>query len=175
MTESIVNFISKDLLPVDSVAFKEVMKTAQPAYTVPSHRHLCLNLLPERYESLHKDLISKLQQAPGVIVTLDLWSSRDTRAFIGVTAHCIVEFKMVTELLACRRFHGSHTGEAILEFFEEIIDEFQISSSILSTITDSASNIVKAFSLPGYNSNYSSANSDDDEDYDMEAKPYICE
>ena len=52
LTQSIVTFIAKDLLPVslvESAAFKEVMEKAQPAFTMPSRKYLCTKLLPERY------------------------------------------------------------------------------------------------------------------------------
>ena len=89
---------------------------------------------------------------------------------MGVTAHYIVEFELSTALLTCSRFRGSHTGEAIYECYEEIIDEFQITSKILSTVTDSASNMIKAFSLPGYESD---SNTDDNKGVVEDLQPVL--
>ena len=117
---------------------------------------------------VQRDVIS--QHAPGVFLTLDLWSSRDMRSFMGITAHYIVEFELSTAMLACSRFCGSHTREAIYECYKEIIDEFQITSKILSTVTDSASNMIKAFSLHGYKSD---SNTDDNEDVVEDVQPVL--
>ena len=55
MTQRIVNFNAKDLRPVslvESRAFKEVTRKAQPAYILPTRKHLSSKLLQERYTSL---------------------------------------------------------------------------------------------------------------------------
>ena len=52
--------------------------------------------------------------------------------------------------LACSRFRGSHTAEAIAEQLENTTAFFGISNKISHIITDNASNMIKAFSLPGF-------------------------
>lgn len=45
------------------------------------------------------------------------------------------------------RFHGSHTGQAICDMFEEICDSYQILTKIDYVTTDNASNMKKAFTV----------------------------
>ena len=54
------------------------------------------------------------------------------RCFIGVTAHCTITENenaaphLLTALLACERFSGSHTGEHIANKFDNIVTKFNI-------------------------------------------------
>ena len=101
LTNCVVTYIAKNLLPVstvESTAFRNLLEMAQPAFAVPSRKHLCTNLIPERYTTLHENLKIELQQAPGVSLTMDLWSSRDMRAYIGMTAHYMLEYKLRSAL-----------------------------------------------------------------------------
>ena len=52
-------------------------------------------------------------------------------------------------LPTCQKFYGSHTGESIYRSYEQVILEFKI-KKISAVVTDSASNMVKAFTLSGY-------------------------
>jgi hypothetical protein len=62
----------------------------------------------------------------------------------------IDNWSMKSVMLACSRFRGSHTAENIAEEFQNTMDSFDISSKVSFIITDSAANMMKAFSLPGF-------------------------
>lgn len=53
-------------------------------------------------------------------------------------------------MFGCRRFYGSHRGEAIRTSYQEILGDFEIADKVTIIVNDSASIMVKAFSLPGY-------------------------
>lgn len=55
-----------------------------------------------------------LSKAKYIACTADIWS-RDMRSFIAVNAHWIndADGELKSALLACDRFTGSHTGDAI--------------------------------------------------------------
>ena len=57
---------------------------------------------------------------------------------------------MCSVLLACDRFEGRHTAENILRQYLETIKTFGISSKVSIVVTDNASNMRKAFALPGF-------------------------
>ena len=137
------------------------MSKAQPAYTMPSRKYLCTKLLPERLANLRDNIKKNLQAASSTYITLDLWSSRDMRSFMGVTCHFIVNLTLMSVLLTCQRFYGSHTGESIYRCYEQVVSEFEINKKIPAVVTESASNMVKAFTLPGY-----SVDVDEEEDED---------
>ena len=71
-------------------------------------------------------------------------------SYIGITAHYIYDWKLEQTMLACKRFNGHHTADNIVTQYEDKIINFGICSKFGHIITDSASNMVKAFSLPGY-------------------------
>ena len=127
---------------MESGAFREVIEKAQPAYTMPSRKHLCTKLIPERCANIHQKMKLKFQEAPGVCLTIDLWSSRDMRSFIAITAHFIENFTLMSVLLTCRRVYGSHTGECIYQQYDQIVTEYDIHNKITAVITDSAANMV---------------------------------
>ena len=71
------------------------------------------------------------------------------RSFIGMTAHYIIDNKLHKAMLACRRFRGSHTADNIYNMYQEICSIYNITGRVLRVVTDNASNMLKAFSLPG--------------------------
>ena len=74
------------------------------------------------------------------------------RSFIGITGHYFsVEWKLQHIMLACNRIRGRHTAENIVMWFDEVISDFHIAEQIKHIVTDSGSNVKKAFlSRPGY-------------------------
>ena len=42
---------------------------------------------------------------------MDIWSNRQMRSYIGLTAHFIRNWKLESIMLSCHRFKGRHTGE----------------------------------------------------------------
>ncbi len=135
---------------VESTAFRELMSKAQPSFQMPSRKHLSQKLIPERASSVQDRLKKALLEAKSVCLTIDLWSSRDMRSFIGITGHYIENFILHTIMLACNRFKGRHTADNIQATFEETVSEYGIGQKVLTVVTDNAANMVKAFSLPGY-------------------------
>lgn len=117
---------------------------------MPIRKYLCGKLLPEKCKAVYEDIKSKLQRAPSVYLTMDLWTSRDMRSFMGVTGHFIIDYVLQSVMFGCRRFYGSHRGEAIRTSYQEILGDFEIADKVTIIVTDSASIMVKAFSLPGY-------------------------
>ncbi len=53
-------------------------------------------------------------------------------------------------MLECQRFKGRHTAENIAQYYEEAVTSHGIQAKVVATVTDNASNIVKAVSLPGF-------------------------
>lgn len=94
---------------------------------------------------------NKLEKAKTVSVTVDIWTDRCMRGFLGVTAHFIdmdaSNPTLQSLLLKCERFTGSHTGERIHDKFEEICEIFNIKHKLDYIVCDNAANMKKAFTV----------------------------
>ncbi|MGH0130260.1 UNVERIFIED_CONTAM: hypothetical protein FKN15_015602 [Acipenser sinensis] len=105
LTDSIVNFIANDLLPlsiVDRKDFRNILSLAEPCFTMPSRKHISQTLIPQRTASVQDHLRSQMQQTQDICLTIDLWSSRDMRSFFGITGHFIQDYALQSVMLACR-------------------------------------------------------------------------
>ncbi len=84
-----------------------------------------------------------------------------------MTVHYISDWSQYSAMLACSRLRGRHTGYAIAEEFENILSSLQIADKVLLTVTDSASNMIKAFSLPGFQDE--DVDGDDDNEFENDS------
>ena len=119
-----MTFVAHDLQPlsvVESDAFQHLLYTAEPKFQMPSRKHLSYALLPQRAERVRQMLKQQMSRAPSVYLTVDMWSSREMRSYIGITSHFVADFVLESQMVACKRFRGSHTAENIHEMFEETI------------------------------------------------------
>ena len=148
---------------VEHQSFHQFLSIVDNKYSPVSRR-----TITSKIDSLVGDRQSKLKnelaKADNVSVTVDIWSDRRMRGFLGVTGHWInIEddsLQLKSQLLACNRFRGSHTGERICEEFEQICEEYQMKKKVDHIICDNAANMKKAFStcFPGQE--------DEDDDHD---------
>ena len=70
-------------------------------------------------------------------------------------------------MLYCKRFRGRHTAVNIAHYYQEATTAYKIDNEVITVVTDNASNVTKAFCLPGFNDtgeHEASCSSDDEED-----------
>ena len=171
LENAIASMISHDLLPMrflDSKKFQTVMEIAEPHFTMPNRKKLRSSLLPTICADVETKLKVQLNQAQDICITVDLWSSRDMRSFLGMTGHFILDYTLHSIMISCSRFKGSHTGDGIFTVYQETLTNFGIADKISHIITDNATNMVKAFTLPGMDDLATDDDEDDDDDYLME-------
>ncbi len=172
VTETLVKFVANDLMPlslVESDSFSDFVKSLDPCYQLPSRKHLSSNLLKKKHHQVKSIVLKTLEEAKALNLTIDLWSNRQMRSYIGITCHFITKkWELQSVMLACKRVSKKHTAENISMWYEEIMAEFNISRKIKHIVTDSASNMKKAFLtvLPGYDEDKTDTDDDDD---DMES------
>uniref|UniRef100_A0A4W6C0P2 HAT C-terminal dimerisation domain-containing protein n=1 Tax=Lates calcarifer TaxID=8187 RepID=A0A4W6C0P2_LATCA len=116
-----------------------------------------LTVLDSKYSPVcRRTLTSKTEReqqsnTDHVSVTVDIWSDRKMRGFLGVTVHWIEKeaerIQLKSNLLACEHFQGSHTAERICDQFESICDEYNIKHKLDYIISDNAANMQKAFTV----------------------------
>lgn len=169
--QALVSLVAGNLLPlslVDSIHFRGFCESGMPGYQVPCRRTLINKLIKERHALLHSKVEHLAKSAQSICLTIDLWSNRQMKSFIGITGHMLINYSLQSVLFACNRVKGRHTAANILSHYEEVIASFNIGHKIAAVITDNASNMVAAFSLPGFQHEDSSDNSEDNTDSDTE-------
>lgn len=135
---------------VENKSFRHFLAVLDSKYTP-----VCRRTLTTKTESLAEERRSKLKtqlsNTDYVSVTVDIWSDRKMRGFLGVTVHWMERdaerVQLKTNLLACNRFKGSHTAERICDQFEAICDEYNIKAKLDYIISDNAANMRKAFTV----------------------------
>lgn len=167
ITEAIISDLiincNMPLSITDNKHFIHFLSIMDTKYTAVSRRTITSRLDTVVSERQSK-LISEMATVENLSVTVDIWSDRRMRGFLGVTAHWMNTaadaITLKSHLLACNRFKGSHTGERICEEFEQICDQYKIKQKIDHIICDNAPNMKKAFTtcFP------SSAEADEDDD-----------
>ncbi|XP_013859738.1 zinc finger BED domain-containing protein 1 [Austrofundulus limnaeus] len=154
ITESIIqDLIISCNLPlslIDKPSFKNFMAVVEEKYCPPSRSTVTRRLSELAAEKMSK-IKSKLEKTDTVSATVDIWTDRSMRGFLGITSH-FMELekngpKLQSVLLSCERFTGSHTGQRISEKFEEICDNFNIKHKLDYIISDNAANMKKAFTV----------------------------
>ena len=77
-----------------------------------------------------------MQFAPQICLTLDIWTNRQIRSYLGMTARFIIDFTLKSVMSPCPYFRGSHKGEDILLHFTEIVRAFGITGKVDNIVTD---------------------------------------
>uniref|UniRef100_A0A8C9X4J4 BED-type domain-containing protein n=1 Tax=Sander lucioperca TaxID=283035 RepID=A0A8C9X4J4_SANLU len=123
----VAEYIVEDMLPlstVESPAFRKlVSKQAMP------------------------ELKKVIEAQQYVSTTADMWSANN-KSFMGVTVHWIDAdtLKRKKAAIACRRFRGRHTYDAIATELEDIFSQYGLTyDKVTACVTDNGSNFVKAF------------------------------
>ncbi|XP_046578557.1 E3 SUMO-protein ligase ZBED1-like [Haliotis rubra] len=148
ITDSITMFIARSLMPlsiVENSYFRDLLHCMGPRFVIPSRKHLTSSLITKKCEEIILAMKQDFEKTESVCVTIDLWSSRQMRGYIGITGHYISYWHLESVTLGCKQFTGRHTAENILQHYEETIATFNLSSKITNIVTDNASNMKKAF------------------------------
>ncbi len=76
-------------------------------------------------------------------LTVDAWSDRRSKSYIGVTSHFINhKFETQALLIDFVRFKSPHTSENI---YQSILDRYNIKEKVYKIVTDNASTMVNAY------------------------------
>ena len=63
-------------------------------------------MISKQTEDMKKELKCVLREGMSVAVTLDIWSDRTKRGFLGITCHFEQDERLRTKVLATRRIAG---------------------------------------------------------------------
>lgn len=117
---------------------------------MPSYTIISPNTVNSRIDACYLSEIENMKKEFAnlkyLCATADIWSTR-RKSFLVITVHWIDQktLERKSKVLCCRRFHSPHDNETIAGMVSSIYDEFGITNKVLCTVTDNASNSVKAF------------------------------
>lgn len=134
------------LATVEQTEFIDLVQGLRPGANVMSRRTLGRRI-DDEFATKRAILKETLKNVHHVCTTVDIWSTKKN-SYMGATVHWINGHTLEREsaALAVRHFPSPHTYNRIAELLDEIHTEYGLSSdSIVSTVTDNASNFAKAF------------------------------
>ncbi|XP_045202879.2 zinc finger BED domain-containing protein 4-like [Mercenaria mercenaria] len=119
---------------------------------MPGRFKLTNSLIKEKADQIRKRITTNMHTANYICFTIDLWSNRQMKAFLGINGHYINNWEMHSAMIACNRFIGRHTGENIRNEFDKVVSTYNLENKIACVISDNASNMVKTFKvdIPGF-------------------------
>jgi hypothetical protein len=157
-TEVVTYFIVKFLIIfscmplnlVESEGFRAFMRLVCPLWE-PIRRYGVMKEI-EKINNISESRKREILKSVGCCsVTVDLWTDRTGRTFLGVTSHfCVSSAKALnlkSLVLALRVFQVKHTGEQIYEALIDVLKDHGIQDKVTRIITDNGANMVKAIRL----------------------------
>ena len=148
--------------------FRKFMSDVEPRFQPVSRVAVKkkLNILHEEERDSKLKEIADLSFKPSV--TLDFWTGRDGRSFMGCTVHYVVatEKKLSNHMLFFKEI-PPHTADNIRNKFEDHLDLLNISSFVV--VTDNAANMKCAFHMT--DSDDSDDIYEDEEDIELAEPP----
>lgn len=143
------NLIIRCNLPfgiVENTAFREFMKELNPKWQPISSKTLKSNLIPSFVSDTQRLIREALARVKEVTLTVDAWSDKRCRSFLGVTVH-FIDDKLIPRayLIDFLRFKPPHTGQNILQTTEDVLERFGLREKVFRIVTDNASAMIKAY------------------------------
>ena len=131
---------------VENVAFREFMKECNVKWSPISSKKLKQDPIAAFKEKVNKFIREALESVDHVTLTVDGWSDRRCRSFLGVTCHFINRrMEPQAHLIDLVRLKSPHTGENIHHTTECVLDRYNLKEKVYRVVTDNASNMVKAY------------------------------
>ena len=131
---------------VENNAFRDFLKESSIKWYPTSAKALKQGPLRSLSEKVLKTIHDILESVDHLTLTVDGWSDRKCRSFLGITSHFVNEtMEPRSYLLDFVRLKSPHTGENIHQVTESILDQFNIKEKVYRVVTDNASSMIKAY------------------------------
>lgn len=148
LDQKVMYMIVQDLQPfsvVEDKGFQALVKCLDSRYELPSRRELARTHLPKIYDTEITRVKQELENTNSVAITTDIWTSRNTKGFITVTAHYISSsWELKSVVLETVRMIKAHTAINIAEELTTICNNWNMLDKVCCVITDNAANMIAA-------------------------------
>ncbi|CAG4991880.1 unnamed protein product [Parnassius apollo] len=128
--DSLMLLFSKSFLPfsiVEDGYFQNFVAKLNPAYQLPSRKHVSNTLLDAEYHNCSNKVRGELSNVDYACLTIDCWTSRAQEGYLAVTTHYIDKnFNLETALLQCRILSGPHTAVNLSTELNEVINDWNL-------------------------------------------------
>ncbi|KAK2145783.1 hypothetical protein LSH36_658g01037 [Paralvinella palmiformis] len=101
ITSTLINFVAETLQPVSVVeapSFTKMFHAVDPRYQLPSRKHLTTTLITNKTTRSQIKMREELSKVANVCVTIDLWTSRQMRSYLGITGHYVQDYRLVSAI-----------------------------------------------------------------------------
>jgi hypothetical protein len=113
---------------VEYVGFRNFLKIVAPKWKPASSRYFTKTLLPTLMKNTQHKIKDLLSDVNHLTITVDAWTDKRGRSFIGVTGHFLDSHCIPKALLLdFSRLKGPHTGENIYNITEQILNNLEVS------------------------------------------------
>ena len=139
-------------------------------YTPMSRSTLTKTTLPQMFASVKSQVEGILAKQSFFFATVDIWTDRAMRSYLGITAHTITTDEVTKEmnlrsfLLKFQRLNGSHTAEKFSEAFHNAMDNDNLKNKLEIIVTDNAANMRAAFKTSFSGIRHSESENEESED-----------
>ncbi|CAF1509795.1 unnamed protein product, partial [Adineta ricciae] len=131
---------------VENQGFCDFMKECNLKWDPISTKRLKQNVIHTFSSKVDAIIHQTLNGVDHVTLTVNGWSDRRCRSFLGVTCHFIVnKMQPRSHLIDFVRLKSPHTGENIQQLTERILDRFNKKEKVYRIVTDNASSMIKAY------------------------------
>nr|XP_046245767.1 uncharacterized protein LOC124059629 isoform X2 [Scatophagus argus]XP_046245768.1 uncharacterized protein LOC124059629 isoform X2 [Scatophagus argus]XP_046245769.1 uncharacterized protein LOC124059629 isoform X2 [Scatophagus argus] len=140
---AVTRYLVKGLHPsstLESPWFREMTKTLNPKYQLPSRDELTNALIPSWYSVEKKHIIRQLLQVSEAALTCDCWTSLAHDRYLTVTLHFIMKGHMQQKVLRTKPVHDAQTDAVVSEQLGSVLEEFGVRDKVVAvTVADTFS------------------------------------
>ena len=146
ITKNLIIRCNMPLNLVENPAFRDFMKECNLKCEPVSTKRLKCDVIPSFTNKVLKQIQETLTNIDYVTLTIDVWSDRRCRSFLGITCH-FIDNKMMPQayLIDFLRFKSPHTSARIQQLTEEVLERFDMKQKVFKIVTDNASSMIKAY------------------------------
>ncbi len=103
---------------------------------------VCATRIASKFQVEKEQLIKVLNNTQSVGISLDVWTSPNRVAFLGIIAHFIsIEFTYQEIVIEFGKLTGAHSGENMAKHVADVLIEYGCESKLVAVTGDNAANI----------------------------------